>query len=93
MKPILLDKNVYKLEALHATAYWCSDRIIANISDKGSSFEIILEPRVGHIIDEKAIEDFKVMLLHNQIRCQLQERFSELEKVIVEKAFSPVIGT
>ena len=84
------DKNVFSLDAVLATAYWCADKVVADIRDRDAKIEVELKPREGVALDEHFFEDFQTMGVHNQIRHRLEEKFAPLEKVIIEKAFSPV---
>lgn len=84
------DKNVFSLDAVRATAYWCADKAVADIGDTGAQIVVELKPRQGVVLDEHFYEDFQTMVVHNQIRHRLEEKFAPLEKVIVEKAFAPV---
>ena len=87
---IRFDANVYTREALLATAYWCADRALAEILSAGSFFVVRLSLTGGKDVDQALAEEFQTMAVHNQIRHQLKNAFGDLEKVIVEKAFSPI---
>lgn len=87
---IRFDANVYTKEALLATAYWCADRVLAEILSAGSFFVVRLSLPGGKDVDQALAEEFQTMAVHNQIRHQLKKAFGDLEKVIVEKAFSPI---
>jgi len=84
------DKTVYSLDAVLATAYWCADKAVADVQAEGDKITVELKPREGHQLDEPFYESFQTMVVHNQIRHRLEEKFAPLEKVIVEKAFAPV---
>ena len=84
------DSNVYSIEAVMATAYWCADRMVADVSTSTSSIEVALKAVDGRQVEEREIDEFKTMLIHNQIRHRLSVDFAPIERAIVEKAFSPV---
>lgn len=84
------DSNVYALEAVMATAYWCADKMVADVSTSPTSVDVTLKGVDGHQIEDRDIDEFKTMLIHNQIRHRLSVDFAPIEKAIVEKAFSPV---
>ena len=84
------DSNVYALEAVMATAYWCADKMVADVSKSPTSIDVTLKGVGGHQIEDREIDEFKTMLIHNQIRHRLSVDFAAIEKAIVEKAFSPV---
>ena len=87
---LTFDKKIFSKEAILATCYWCADRIIADVTTSGNSIAVVLKGRNGFEISESVIDEFKTMVIHNQIRHQLRETFGELEKAIIEKAFRPV---
>lgn len=87
---VVFDKAMYSKEAILATVYWCADRIVADVSDAGTMYSVSLSARGGNDLSRGDVEQFKAMVVHNQIRHQLSERFSDLETAIVQKAFSPV---
>ena len=84
------DSNVYALEAVMATAYWCADKMVADVSTSTSSIDVTLKGVDGRQVEDREIDEFKTMLIHNQIRHRLSVDFAPIEKAIVEKAFSPV---
>ena len=85
-----LDKNIYSNEAVLATAYWCADKALVDIHQKDNAISVVITPRNGVLLDDGFYEKFQIMVVHNQIRHQLEEKFAPLEKVIVEKAFAPI---
>lgn len=87
---LTFDKNIFSKESILATSYWCADRMITDVTTSDTNIIVALKGRNGFEIDESIIDEFKTMVVHNQIRHQLREKFSELEKAIVEKAFRPV---
>ena len=85
-----VDKKIFSKEAVLATAYWCAEHFVSDINDKGDVFSVELSSKDGHVIEDKDIENFKLMLVHNQMRHQLSQQFADLEATIVAKAFAPV---
>lgn len=88
---VAFDNKVFSVSAVLATAYWCADRMVADIrqSDDGL-INVDLKRLSGEGVSDADVNEFKLMLVHNQIRNQLSEKFSALETAIVEKAFAPV---
>lgn len=84
------DSKTYSVDAIMATAYWCADRIICDIITTDAGWDIVLHGRNGREITPSEIDEFKTMLLHNQIRQRLSEKLAPIEKAIIEKAFAPV---
>lgn len=84
------DLKVYSVEAVLATAYWCADRIITDVSVSNAAIEVTLNGVGGRDIEKREIDEFKTMLIHNQIRHRLSVDFAPIERAIIEKAFSPV---
>ena len=84
------DNSVYSLDAVLATAYWCADKAIVEVHQKGSVISAKVSPRNGKTLDSSFFETFQTMVVHNQIRHRLEEKFAPLEKIIIEKAFAPV---
>lgn len=87
---LIFDKKIYSKEAVLATAYWGADRFVSDINEEGDFFTVVLSPKIGQDFTDKDVEEFKLMLVHNQMRHQLSKRFAELEATIVAKAFAPV---
>lgn len=87
---LVFDCNVYSLESIEATSYWCADRIVSDITIVDNNIVVKLTDKRGEEVDAAVVADYKMMVLHNQIRSQLQDRFAAIEKAIVEKAFRPV---
>ena len=85
-----LDPKVFSLEAVMATAYWCADKMVADITTSDEGINVVLKGVAGRCVDEHDIDEFKTMLVHNQIRQRLSVEFAPIEKAIIEKAFSPV---
>ena len=73
-----------------ATCYYFADKIVAEIATSNGNISVSLKGRDDFVIGESAVDEFKTMLVHNQIRYQLKTKFSDLEKAIIEKAFRPV---
>ena len=90
MDSIVFDSKIYSKDAILATCYWCADRIVAEIKEQDVGFIVRLKGCNGFVVDEHAIDEFKTMAIHNQLRYQLREKFASLETIIVEKAFRPV---
>ena len=84
------DNSVYSLDAVLATAYWCADTAIVEIDQKDNMICAKVSPRIGKTLDPSFFETFQTMVVHNQIRHRLEEKFAPLEKIIIEKAFAPV---
>lgn len=89
-KILEFDNAVYSLDAVLATAYWCADTAIVEVNQKENLISAKLSPRTGKMLDPSFIETFQTMVVHNQIRHRLEEKFAPLEKIIIEKAFAPV---
>lgn len=89
-KDIRVDGGVFSKEAVLSTAYWCADKMVADITCDGKDFVVHISGRGGCELQDADIDGFRAMLVHNQMRHQLSERFAELETAIVNKAFSPV---
>ena len=84
------DEKVFSKEAVLATCYCFADRMVADINSSRGSIVVTFVGRGNFVVDEKAIENFKTMVVHNQLRHQLKEKFGDLEKTIIEKAFRPI---
>ena len=84
------DSNVYALEAVMATAYWCANKLVADITTTTTSIDVTLNGLDGHQVEDREVDEFKTRLIHNQIRHRLAVDFAPIEKAIVEKAFAPV---
>ena len=84
------DDSVYSLDAVLATAYWCADMAIVEVHQEDNVLCAKVSPRNGKVLDSSFYETFQTMVVHNQIRHRLEERFAPLEKIIIEKAFAPV---
>lgn len=84
------DKAIFSTDAILATVYWCADRIVADVRSTECGFLVSLNPREGLSMSQKDVEDFNMMVVHNQMRHQLSEKFAPIERAIIEKAFAPV---
>lgn len=84
------DNSVYSLDAVLATAYWCADKAIVDVNQKDGVICARVSPRNGKTLDSSFFEAFQTMIVHNQIRHRLEEKFAPLEELIIEKAFAPV---
>lgn len=89
-KILEFDKSVYSQDAILATAYWCADTAIVEVYQKDNVLCVKVSPRNGKSLDSSFYETFQTMVVHNQIRHQLEEKFAPLEKIIIEKAFAPI---
>lgn len=89
-KNLEFDNSVYSLDAVLATAYWCADKAIVEVHQKDNVICAMVSPRDGKTLDSSFFETFQTMVVHNQIRHRLEEKFAPLEKLIIEKAFAPV---
>lgn len=84
------DLAVYSLDAVLATTYWCADKVTVKITKDEKYIYAEITPHVGVSLDPSFYDTFQSMVVHNQIRKQLEEKFMPLEKIIIEKAFSPL---
>lgn len=84
------DSKVYSVDAVMATAYWCADKMVADVSTVGSEIVVTLKGADGKELEDRDVDAFKTMLIHNQIRHRLSIEFAPIERAIVEKAFLPV---
>ena len=87
---MMFDGKIFSKEAILSTCYWCADRMISDVTEKDGSIVVSLNGRDGIAIDSKAVDEFKTMAVHNQLRYQLKEKFAAMEAAIIEKAFRPV---
>lgn len=87
---LLFDEKIFSKEAVLATCYYFADKIVAEITTSNGNISVSLKGRDDFVIGESTVDEFKTMLVHNQIRYQLKIKFSDLEKIIIEKAFRPV---
>lgn len=87
---VSLAKNLYSVEAIHASAYKFSGIFFVHLSDKGDSFEILFERKNGEIIDDRSIKSICNDLIDQQIRINTEKQFGHIRDLIVEEAFKPV---
>lgn len=87
---LVFDMKIFSKAAVLSTCYWCADRVISDVMEKDESIVVVLNGREGGVIDDKTLDDFKTMVVHNQLRHQLKEKFAAMETAIIEKAFRPV---
>lgn len=91
METILqFDRKIFSRDAVLSTCYWCADRISSNVTEKAGNIVVTLCGRNGCSVEGEIIDEFKAMVVHNQLRHQLKEKFADMEATIIAKAFRPV---
>ena len=84
------DTKIFSKDAVLSTCYWCADRIVSDVTEKDGNIVVSLCGRKGCSIDDETIDEFKAMVVHNQLRHQLKEKFDDMDTDIISKAFRPV---
>ena len=91
METILtFDEKIFSKDAVLSTCYWCADRISSEVTEKDGNILVSLCSKKGIPVEDAMIDEFKAMVVHNQLRHQLKERFAAIESTIIAKAFRPV---
>ncbi len=90
---LVLSKQIYEKEAVLATAYKFTDRctILIEPYDKysvGIYFQLNDSSSESYL--EQIAKDFCNEVLDQQIRLDLEKKYGNIRKLIVEQAFSPI---
>ena len=89
-KILQFDEKIFSKDAVLSTCYWCADRISSNVMEKDGNIVVSLCGRKGYSVEGETLDEFKAMVVHNQLRHQLKEKFADTEATIIAKAFRPV---
>lgn len=84
------DSSIFSIEALLNTGYWCADKAVLEIKEEGKSYKVVLTSKDETELTAQFFDDFKTMLVHNQIRANLKNIFADIEKTIINRAFRPI---
>ena len=87
---LFFDAQIFSSDALLSTGYWCADIAVMELEHASDGkWRVVLKARKGELT-QALVDDFQTMLVHNQIRQNLRQAFSQMETAIVERAFRPV---
>ena len=86
---LVLDEQLYHLEATQKAAYRFIDRLTVLIQKKGEQLVCEIEPVTGHEKNfEENVADFKRELLDQQLRQQIKTETEDARNLILAYAFS-----
>lgn len=86
---LVLDEQLYHLEATQKAAYRFIDRLTVLIQKKGEQLVCEIEPVTGHEKNfEENVADFKRELLDQQLRKQIKTETEDARNLILAYAFS-----
>jgi His-Xaa-Ser system protein HxsD len=92
---VLIDCNIYPLEAVKAASYTFTDKCFMEIKQLNKNkVEVILKPKKNSaILDSKLKDKFLNELLHHALRLKIAENNQEIRKFIVAKALMSAVGS
>ena len=89
---IKVDANIYSVDAVLNTAYWCADKCVVEPKVVEKEISILINARTPFDLTQEFMDLFLIMLTHNEIRSRLRSQFGTLENAIIQKAFFPVVN-
>ena len=90
---IIIDKNLYSLEAITATAYHFSGDYYISVdclNEKDDKYLLSIRSKSEASEDGSIKEIFINELVDQQVRLDIESRFGHIRDLIVEEAFKPV---
>jgi len=87
-----LNKDIYKPEAIRATSYKFTDRCYIKIDEpENGRIQVYFNHKQSHDIPiEQLAKEFCNELIDQQVRLDIEQRFSDIRDAIVKKAFSSI---
>jgi His-Xaa-Ser system protein HxsD len=90
---IKLDPAAYSVGAVLSTSYWLAESFLITVQSHDPELVVRILSREGQVPTRDDVDQIMTRLTDEELRARFRSQFHDIEKIIVEKAFSPLSGT